>query len=357
MNLTSNIIQFELPDRLACPKPTELRNLERDRVRLLVTRESDRIEHTVFSNVDQYLQKGDVLVVNTSATRASALPIMLPDNRKGMAHFSTRVNNHQWLVEIREIKGDKTIRWKEGEEEMEFHFPDGAEIKLKRKFYQERELLHLWVAEFITEQEHETYLAEHAQPIKYDKLSEPYPLDFYQTFFSSQPGSSEMPSAGRGFTQNLVKRLLEKGVVFAPILLHTGVSSLEENESPYPEYMEINSASAAIINSAKKEGRRVIATGTTAVRAVESVVNEAGEVFPYVGYTELFIDDGYRMRIINGLLTGFHEPRASHLNMLQSLAGFDHIERAYNSAIENNYFWHQFGDLHLILPGYTDRPI
>ncbi len=350
MNITSNIIQFELPGHLACPKPTELRNLSRDGVRLLVTTGSGHVEHTAFSDVDKYLQNGDVLVVNTSATRASAIPITLPYNRKGMAHFSTRVNKHEWLVEIREIMGDKTVRWKEGGEELEFHLPDRAKIMLKRKFYEERELLHLWIAEFNTGQEHEAYLAEHAQPIKYDKLNEPYPLDFYQTFFSFQPGSSELPSAGRGFTQNLVKRLLKKGVDFAPILLHTGVSSLEESEPPYPEYMEISPASAAIINNASEEGRKVIATGTTAVRAVESAVNEAGEVLPYAGNTNLFIEDSYRMRVINSLLTGFHEPGASHLNMLQSLAGFDHIERAYYSAIENNYFWHQFGDLHLILP-------
>jgi S-adenosylmethionine:tRNA ribosyltransferase-isomerase len=159
-----------------------------------------------------------------------------------------------------------------------------------------------------------------------------------------------MPSAGRGFTKDLVERLLEKGVVIAPILLHTGVSSLEENESPYAEYMEVDQASATLINDAKKQGRKIIAVGTTGIRAIESVVNERGEVIPYTGVTNLFIDNDYKMKVINGLLTGFHEPRASHLQMLQSLAGFDHIERAYKSALDNNYFWHQFGDLHLILP-------
>ena len=355
MNMTSSIIEFELPGRLECTQPTELRNLERDEVRLLVTTDSKHVRHTTFRNVDQHLQKGDVLVVNTSATRATALPVALPGNRKGMAHFSTRVNGHEWLVEIREIEEEKTVRWKEGKLGMKFHLPDGAEIRLKRKFYKERELLHLWVADFTTFQEQEAYLAEHAQPIKYDHLNEHYPLDFYQTHFSLHPGSSEMPSAGRGFTKDLVERLLEKGVIFAPILLHTGVSSLEENESPYAEYMEIDQASATKINNAKKHGRKIIAVGTTAVRVVESAVNQRGEVVPYTGNTDLFIDNGYRMKVINGLLTGFHEPRASHLKMLQSIAGFDHIERAYDSALENNYFWHQFGDLHLILPGYINN--
>ncbi len=350
MNLTANIIQFEVPRHLACPRPTELRNLARDRVRLLVTAGSGLVEHTVFRKLDNYLQKGDVLVVNTSATRASAIPIILPDDQQGMAHFSTKVNDHEWLVEVREIIGDKTVRWKEGAVEMEFQLPDGAKIRLKRKFYKERELLHLWVAEFNPGKEPEAYLAEQAQPIKYDKLHEPYPLEFYQTLFSFHPGSAEMPSAGRGFTRDLVERLLEKGVVFAPVLLHTGVSSLEEDEPPYAEYVEINPISATIINNARKQGRKIVAVGTTAVRAIESAVNETGEVLPYAGNTELVIDDSYRMRIVSGLLTGFHEPKASHLKMLQTLAGFDHIEQAYDLAVDNNYFWHQFGDLHLIFP-------
>ncbi len=350
MNSKSNTIQFELPVSLECTQPTEFRNIERDEVRLLVTTDSDYTRHTTFRNVDQYLQKGDVLVVNTSATRASALPVVLPGNRLGMAHFSTRVNDSEWLIEIREIEREKTVRWKEGKREMKFHLPDGADITLKRKFYKERKLLHLWVAEFTSPQEQESYLAEHAQPIKYDHLNEHYPLDFYQTVFSLHPGSSEMPSAGRGFTKDLVERLLEKGVVIAPMLLHTGVSSLEENESPYAEYMEVDQASATLINNAKKKGRKIIAVGTTGIRAIESAVNERGEVIPYTGVTNLFIDNDYKMKVINGLLTGFHEPRASHLQMLQSLAGFDHIERAYKSALDNNYFWHQFGDLHLILP-------
>jgi S-adenosylmethionine:tRNA ribosyltransferase-isomerase len=148
----------------------------------------------------------------------------------------------------------------------------------------------------------------------------------------------------------LIERLLKKGVVLAPILLHTGVSSLEENETPYPEYMEIDPVSASIINTAKSQGRRIIAVGTTAIRAIESAVNSEGRVIPYQGNTELFIDEGYTMKVADGLLTGFHEPRASHLNMLQAIAGYEHVDRAYQAAIEAGYYWHQFGDLHLILP-------
>lgn len=350
MNIISNVIDFELPAALACPRPTELRNIERDEVRLLVTRGNGSVEHTVFNRLGDHLQAGDVLVVNTSATRASAFPIDLPRGSSGMVHFGTPVSHGDWLVEIREIVGDKTVRWKEGSEGMEFDLPGGARLKLKGKYYENRDLLHLWKAELSIKEHPGSYMAGYGRPIKYDKLNEPYPLGYYQTLFSFHPGSSEMPSAGRGFTQNQVDKLMQKGIVFVPVLLHTGVSSLEENEPPYPEYMEISPLSALIINNANQLGRKVIAVGTTAVRAVESAANREGEVFPYRGNTGLFITDYYRMKSIGGLLTGFHEPRASHLNILQSLAGFNHIEKAYSTAIEHNYYWHQFGDLHLILP-------
>jgi S-adenosylmethionine:tRNA ribosyltransferase-isomerase len=158
-----------------------------------------------------------------------------------------------------------------------------------------------------------------------------------------------MPSAGRGFTQGLIDKLLKKGIVLAPIILHTGISSLEMNEPPYPEYMEIDPVSAAVINSAKAQGSRIIAVGTTCIRAIETAVNGEGVVMPFRGNTELFIDETYTMKVVDGLLTGFHEPKASHLHMLQSVGGFERIDMAYREAIKAGYYWHQFGDLHLIL--------
>ncbi len=348
--VAGKIIRFDLPEHLACPHPTEERKLRRDEVRLLITTGSGQIEHTVFHQIPVFLQAGDVLVVNTSATLPSALPVWLPGDRPGRVHFSNRINDREWLIEIREVQGNKTVRWKKGEEGMNFDLPEDGFIQLNRRFYKNRQLLDLWLAKFSTGRTPEDYFNAYASPIQYDKLNERYPLAYYQTFFAFHPGSSEMPSAGRGFTSALVERLLKKGVIFAPILLHTGVSSLEENERPYPEYMEIDPVSAAIVNSAKNQGRRVIAVGTTAIRALESAADASGKVIPYRGNTDLFIHESYAMKIAGGLLTGFHEPRASHLNMLQSLAGFDHIKKAYAAALGGKYFWHQFGDLHLILP-------
>lgn len=348
--ITPSVIQFDLPQYLACPTPTEERNLERDEVRLLVSTNSGEIEHTTFNHFPSFLQEGDVLVVNTSATIPAALPVSLPGGRQGRLHISSKLNNGKWLIEIREISGTKTKRWHEGEEGMVFQLPSGTSATLKQRFYKNDQWLHLWVVEFNLHQPMQTYLAANARPIQYEKLDRQYPLSYYQAFFSFHPGSSEMPSAGRGFTPGIIERLLKKGVALAPVILHTGVSSLEENETPYPEYMEIDPVSTSIINTAKRQGRRIIAVGTTAIRAIETAVNNEGSLLPYRGSTELFIDESYTMKIIDGLLTGFHEPKASHLNMLQSVGGFDHIDKAYQEAIKAGYYWHQFGDLHLILP-------
>ena len=348
--ITSSIIQFELPPHLACPLPTEERNMKRDEVRLLVTSGNEKVEHSTFNHLNTFLEQGDVLIVNTSATLPSALPVTLPGNREGRLHFSTKMQGNLWLVEIRKVAGNKTRRWKEGKPGINFQLPLSASLTLQQRFYNNDQWLDLWVAAFNCDQPAEEYLASHAKPIQYEKLDRVYPLPYYQTYFSFHPGSSEMPSAGRGFTASLIDRLLKKGISIVPVLLHTGVSSLEEHETPYPEYMEIDPIAAATINQAKQQGERIIAVGTTAIRAIETATDDRGNVMPYRGNTDLFIEDGYTMKVTDGLLTGFHEPNASHLNMLQAVAGFDHIDNAYKEAINREYYWHQFGDLHLILP-------
>ena len=348
MSLIVDTIQFVLPDQLSCPKPTELRNIARDDVRLLVTNASGEVVHTHFRRLFDHLDAGDVVVVNTSATQPAAIPVQLPDGARGMLHFSTQIGHHRWLVEIRKIERNKTYRWKEGKRNLKFNLPEDASITLKSRFYEDRGMLHLWEANLESNEDLITYMHKHGRPIQYEDLNNSYPLDYYQTIFSFHPGSSEMPSAGRGFTRSLVDRLLHQGVVFAPVLLHTGISSLEENESPYPEYYEIDPLAAAIINNAKKRGKRIVAVGTTVVRALESAVNNRGIVVPFKGETNLFIKHDFQMKVVNSLLTGFHEPRASHLHMLLALAGFEHIEKAYTVALEHDYFWHQFGDIHLI---------
>ena len=141
--LTNPIVQFALPTQLACPKPTEDRGIRRDEVRLMVTKGNGPTYHDVFHQFYKYLQAGEVLVVNTSGMIAAALPVVLPGGARGMLHLSTQLHEHQWLAEIREIRGNKTERWRGGQPGMVFHLPHGGSFVLDHRFYKEDHLLDL----------------------------------------------------------------------------------------------------------------------------------------------------------------------------------------------------------------------
>ncbi|MEO0875924.1 MAG: S-adenosylmethionine:tRNA ribosyltransferase-isomerase, partial [Bacteroidota bacterium] len=307
----AEIFQFMLPQKLACPLPTEERGLNRDDVRLMVSNhDGQTINHRGFYDLDEVLDAGDVLVVNTSATIPAALPLVLPDGAEARLHLSTQLAKKRWLVEIRSVSQNNTRRWTSGAPGQSFELPGGASLQLETPFYQDAQLLHLWEATLEVPQPLSEYLQQFARPVKYQNINKPYPIAYYQTYFGQQAGSTEMPSAARGFTEELVQKLLKKGVQIVPILLHTGVSSLEVNEHPYPEYLEISRLSSQQINIAKQQNKRIIVVGTTAVRALESATDNAGTVQPYQGLTELYIQSNYKMKVANGLLTGFHEPEA-----------------------------------------------
>ena len=159
-----------------------------------------------------------------------------------------------------------------------------------------------------------------------------------------------MPSAGRAFSPDVLERLAHRGIKFLMLTLHTGVASLEGHEKPYAEEYWVPELTARAVRLAKAEGRRVIAVGTTVVRALESAADEGdGEVIASHAWTELVITPERGVRVVDSLLTGFHEPSASHLAMLEAIAGRRHVEVAYQAALEGQYLWHEFGDLHLIL--------
>jgi S-adenosylmethionine:tRNA ribosyltransferase-isomerase len=197
-------------------------------------------------------------------------------------------------------------------------------------------------------------LREYGRPIRYSYTERDQPLSVYQTVFAlpaaDGAGSAEMPSAARPFTAALVAELVSRGVQFAPITLHTGVASAEAHESPYPERFSVPEASARLINAARAGGGRVVAVGTTAVRAVESAVGADGVVRARAGWTDLVITPERGVRVVDGLLTGLHEPEASHLLMLEAIAGRAAIGRCSEEALRGLYLWHEFGDVHLILP-------
>ncbi|MGQ0816381.1 MAG: S-adenosylmethionine:tRNA ribosyltransferase-isomerase [Gemmatimonadota bacterium] len=178
-----------------------------------------------------------------------------------------------------------------------------------------------------------------------------WPLAYYQTVFAREPGSVEMPSAGRPFTRALVRRLEQIGVKIAPVVLHTGVASLESDELPYPERYRVPSDTADAINHARATGGRIIAVGTTVVRALESVSSPDGRVHAGSGWTDLVITPERGVYAVDAILTGLHAPRASHLSLLEAIAGRGHIAQSYQAALDHGYLWHEFGDVHLIVSG------
>ncbi len=208
----------------------------------------------------------------------------------------------------------------------------------------------LWHADLAVEGGVEGYLARVGAPIRYDYVPGVHPLADYQTVFARQPGSAEMPSAARPFTTEIVTDLVTRGVVVAPLLLHTGVSSLETGEAPLPERFEVPAATARLVNLTRASGGRVVAAGTTVTRALESAADAAGTVHARAGWTDLVLGPHRPARVVRGLVTGWHAPGASHLRLLEAVAGEALVARAYAAALRQRYLWHEFGDSCLLLP-------
>ena len=339
---------FELPPALEASEPPEARGLERDEVRLMVTYRSDgHVVHTRFCEIPSFLRAGDALVINTSATRPAALPVRRANGDRYVLHLSTRLPAGLWLVELRIPSGRATEPFFGADAGEVLVLPQGARVTLKAPYGGRRRL---WAASIWLPDTVDAYLARHGRPIRYSYLTEEWPLSYYQTVYATEPGSAEMPSAGRAFTGETITQLVARGVYVTPLVLHTGVASLEAKEAPYEEVYRVPPTTARLINHAREVGGRVIAVGTTVVRALETVAAKDGRVRPGEGWTDLVVTPQRGIRAVDGLLTGWHEPQASHLAMLEALAGTDQVRMAYHEALRERYLWHEFGDLHLIMP-------
>jgi S-adenosylmethionine:tRNA ribosyltransferase-isomerase len=342
-------LQFELPARLEAHEPPEARGLRRDEVRLLVAWKRDvRVAHAQFADLPSLLAPGDLLVVNTSATLAGALPaVCSSDGWELELRLSTPVPHRPperwWIVELRADK-DPFLAGSEGDE---LSLPGGGVAKIVAPYAGGRRL---WLAQLHLPEPLCDYLESHGRPIRYGYVPREWPLSMYQTTFATEPGSAEMPSAGRPFTAELITQLVARGVHVAPVTLHTGVSSPERDEAPYPERYRVPAATARLVNAVPGWGGRVIAVGTTVVRALETVANGDGTVSPGEGWTNLVVCGECDVHAVDGLITGWHEPEATHLQMLRALADEDVVQRSYSEALAHGYLWHEFGDSHLILP-------
>jgi S-adenosylmethionine:tRNA ribosyltransferase-isomerase len=317
---------------------------------------TNQVLHTQFRQIGQFLEAGDLLLINTSGTMNAALHATRSDGTPLELHLSTHLPADLWTVEIRAYHGKTTQPFYalnagetlqlEGEAQVTLHRPylitndNGLAPKSR-----------LWLATLQMPCPLQVYLAQYGFPIRYSYVKEQWPIEYYQTVYATETGSAEMPSAGRAFTPELITQLVAQGIQIAPLLLHTGVASLELHEPPYEEFYRVPSETARLVNQTKASGKRVIAVGTTVIRALETVTEADGTTHAGEGWTRLIVTpERGAVRSVHGLLTGMHEPQATHLLMLEALARSEHLKKAYHEALQQGYLWHEFGDLHLLLP-------
>ena len=365
-------LDFKLPPRLEADTPPEARGFARDEVRLMVSyRSDDRVVHSAFHDIGDFLEAGDVLVINTSGTMNAALHAEREDGTALELHLSTRLPADLWIVELRRPTGAATEPFRYAIVGETLRLAGGATAALhapNASGSPRTKGSRLWISSLGLPGPLEEYLERYGFPIRYGYVRESWPSSYYQTVYATETGSAEMPSAGRAFTPKLITRLVARGVQVAPLILHTGVASLEDNEPPYEEFYRVPPETARLVNAARASGRRVVAVGTTVVRALETVTDPDDTTHPGEGWTSLIVTPERGIRSVDGMLTGMHEPRSTHLAMLEALVereppasasrsrrtqattGREHLEIAYAEALREGYLWHEFGDLHLILP-------
>ena len=351
-------IAFELTPALEASEPPEARGLARDRVRLMVAgRASGQIVHRHFRDLPQYLRPGDLLVINTSATLPAAVPARRADGTPIEVRFATRARPPAgpdlFVVELRGATGEPLPG--AGHRNEQILLADSARLHLLAPYAAPGRL---WLAQVnlrprngpAADDSLHDYLLNHGHPIRYRYVPQPWPLSAYQTVYATTPGSAEMPSAGRPFTNEVLTRLVAGGTMIAPVTLHCGVSSPERDEPPYPEEYVVPEPTARLVNAVRAWLGRILAVGTTVVRALEPAVAPDGTVRAAAGWTDLIVSTERPPAVVDGLITGWHEPGASHLQILEAIAGDALIQRSYASALAAGYLWHEFGDSYLILP-------
>jgi S-adenosylmethionine:tRNA ribosyltransferase-isomerase len=354
---------FKLPPELVAKEPPEHRGISRDEVKLMVINRSNyQIEHAHFYSIGKFLRPGDLLVFNSSRTLPASLDGYVVSS-VGIIPIEVRLAEHLpddfWLV-LPSYKTDGFNNNNNNDNSLLPIFENGMEIQFGRgliaKVYEpDDNIPRLWKVKFSKSGTQLMELLYHfGQPIRYEYVSNAWDLDYYQTVYARQPGSAEMPSAGRAFTWKLLLGLKRHGIGMAYIFLHTGISSymddtLDLQHPASEEEYSVSHRAAKMVNKTHSHGGRAIAVGTTVVRTLESVASNNGNIDGGHGYTRLHIAANHKLKTVDGSLTGLHEPEASHLDLLTAFLPTENIHKSYEEAIQRKYLWHEFGDLNLIL--------
>ncbi|MBJ7595832.1 MAG: S-adenosylmethionine:tRNA ribosyltransferase-isomerase [Candidatus Dormibacteraeota bacterium] len=339
--------RFIAREGLEAAVPAEQRGIARDGVRLLVATRAD-LSHRRFRDLPEVLEAGDLVVVNTSATVPAALRAEREDGQPARVHLSGWLDPAHWIVEVR--RADNRGPDRGGAAGSVLRLPGGVALTLERPHPDSASApTRLWVVSVTPTTEPVPYLGVHGRPIAYGHLADSLPLSAHQTVYADEPGSAEMPSAGRPFTAELLVRLMAAGITVAPLILHAGVSSPEFHEPPAPERYSVPVSTARLVADTRRAGRRVVAVGTTVVRALETVAAD-GQIRGGEGWTDLVLEPDRPARVVSGLITGLHLPESSHLLLLEAVAGPKMVADAYATAVDAGYLWHEFGDSMLFLP-------
>jgi len=308
---------------------------------MVIDRAARRIEHAEFARLGSFLRAGDLLVVNRSRTIPAAFPARRDGGELVQLRICVRHTDEWHVLAVRPDPPHANVALRAGERLR----MDGVDTIVRGR---RADLPLLWRIDAPSDGLER--LLRTGEPIRYSYVPAPVPASHYQTVFATEPGSAETPSAGRSFSWELVLALQRGGIDLAHVLLHTGLSSLQDDdvdaEHPlFEEWFAVEARAADAVNRAP----RVIAVGTTVVRALETAATGQGQVQAMQGWTRLRLGPGSPLQVVDGLVTGFHEPQASHFDLLRALLDETLLERAYREAIAARYLWHEFGDLCLIL--------
>jgi S-adenosylmethionine:tRNA ribosyltransferase-isomerase len=347
--LLSAGIEFAVPPELSASAPPEVGGGRRDDVRMLVAeRATGEVRDSHIRDLPRWLRAGDALVVNVSQTVPAAVAARSPDGIHRLLHVATPLpGTDRWIVEPRRRHGAGTAPDPVEQPGGRWVLPAGGRVLLEQRYPDDMGTPRLWVAQLELPGPLLRYLEHHGEPVRYGYVRETWPISAYRTTYGYVPGSAEMPSAGRPITGSLLREVQRRGVTVAPIILHCGLSS---SATPLPERFRVPAETAAIANSVRRSGGRIVAVGTTTVRALETATDDNDETNPAEGSTDLVIGSAGPVRSVDAILSGWHDTDSSHLDLLTAIAGPELLRASYRAALARGYRWHEFGDLHLVIP-------